>query len=93
LIIRMKEKNRINKYVDFILRNMYNILPRHLFYRLHKRSMNWKIILSLILLIFSAVTAVFDYIVDNNILTVLSIIFLVNSVVFFVLGRRYNERK
>ncbi len=89
----MKEKNRINKYVDFIFRNVYNILQRHLFYRLHKRNMNWKMILSLILLLFSAVTAVVDYIVDNNILTVLSIIFVVNSVVFFVLGRRYNKRK
>ena len=55
--------------------------------------MNWKMILSLILLLFSAVTAVVDYIVDNNILTVLSIVFVVNSVVFFVLGRRYNKRK
>ena len=54
--------------------------------------MNWKIILSLILLLFSAVTAVVDYIVDNNILTVLSIIFVVNSVVLFVLGRRYNKK-
>ncbi len=25
MIIRMKEKNRINKYVDFIFRNVYNI--------------------------------------------------------------------
>jgi hypothetical protein len=57
------------------------------------KKMNWKKILSLILLLFSAVTAVVDYIVDNNILTVLSIIFVVNSVVFFVLGRRYNKRK
>ena len=89
----MKEKNRINKYVDFIFRNVYNILPRHLFYRLHKRNMNWKIILSLILLIFSAVTAVVDYVVDNNILTVLSIIFVVNSVIFFAIGMRQNKRK
>lgn len=57
------------------------------------KKMNWKIILSLILLLFSAVTAVVDYIVDNNILTALSIVFVVNSVVFFVIGIRKNKRK
>ena len=57
------------------------------------KKMNWKIILSLILLLFSAVIAVVDYIVDNNILTVLSIIFVVNSVIFFALGIRKNKRK
>lgn len=36
------------------------------------KKMNWKIILSLILLLFSAVIAVVDYIVDNNVLTILS---------------------
>ena len=55
--------------------------------------MNWKIILSLILLLFSAVTAVGDYIVDNNVLTVLSIIFVVNSVVLFIIGMSQNKRK
>ena len=54
--------------------------------------MNWKIILSLILLLFSAATAVVDYVVDNNILTILSIVFVVNSVVFFVIGIRKNKR-
>ena len=55
--------------------------------------MNWKIVLSLILLFFSAVVAVVDYIVDNNFLTILSIVFVVNSVVFFVIGIRQNKRK
>lgn len=57
------------------------------------KKMNWKIILSLILLLFSAVIAVVDYIVDNNVLTILSIVFVVNSVVFFVIGIRKNKRK
>ncbi len=49
--------------------------------------MNWKIILSLILLLLSAVTAVVDYIVDNNVLTIISIVFVVNSIVLFIIGR------
>ena len=57
------------------------------------KKMNWKIILSLILLLFSAVIAVVDYIVDNNVLTILSIVFVVNSVVFFVIGIRKNKRE
>ena len=57
------------------------------------KKMNWKIILSLILLLFSAVIAVVNYIVDNNVLTILSIVFVVNSVVFFVIGIRKNKRK
>ncbi len=55
--------------------------------------MNWKIVLSLILLFFSAITAVVDCIVDNNILTILSVIFIINSVAFFVIGVRQNKRK
>ena len=68
-------------------------LSRLLFRKVYKRNMNWKIILSLILLFFSAVVAVVDYIVDNNFLTILSIVFVVNSVVFFVIGIRQNKRK
>ena len=57
------------------------------------KKMNWKIILSLILLLFSSITAVVDYIVDNNVLTILSAAFVVNSIVFFVIGMRQNKRK
>lgn len=54
---------------------------------LNKRAkINWKIILSLIWLLVSAVTAVVDYIVDNN-ANDCNIIFAV-SVIFFVLGRK-----
>lgn len=49
--------------------------------------MNWKIILSLILLFFSAITAVIDYIIDNNVLTIISIVFVVNSIVLFIIGK------
>ena len=55
--------------------------------------MNWKIVLSLVLLFFSAVVTVIDYIVDNNVLTILSIVFVVNSIVFFAIGMRQNKRK
>ena len=55
--------------------------------------MDWKIILSLILLLLSAVTAVVDYILDNNVLTILSIIFVVVSIVFFVCGIKSKKFK
>lgn len=56
--------------------------------------MNLKIIFSLIFLVLSGTVAVIDYFIDNTVLTILSIIFIVISVNLFVFGfMQYKRNK
>lgn len=54
--------------------------------------MNLKTIFSLIFLVLSGTVAVIDYFIDNTVLTILSIIFIILSVNLFILGFRQNKR-